>query len=527
MSVEKQGSRKRLDLKTLAAMVGLDRTGDAVVRPGDGASFARFPDNAWDSFDSPHLDLHNKLSDLLAAARSVTPDIEAETETDYARRNAEIPKFLSRALDDYAISSSANGTPPKINAPLALSPARSLTAKIGEVRATVSAAALFCLFGASVGTLSALGVTPRQADRAYTTAPSPLVPVPGGAEAGLQRFEFVAPDNCAGQRCRKLTLEKERPEGSARAPAPAADAALRGRHEPTVATRVEEPEAEVKQSGAPDVRTADLPPPSVAVEDGPPNVEIAALEPALQPPEGFDPLSVVILRGLPVGSTLSAGTQLSGTDWMVPAAEIDNVIITLPANVPPRIRATLELVRRTGQPTVTLTIELRHTPGERTADLGEMIAKDMSKAAEAPPPVEVRTGAEKPIEQPPETAKAEEPKPAPEPDSKPKDTAAAEPPRKPKRPTSRKKAAARAAAAAAKPAEQARVVRAAPKPQPKAAAAMTIQQPGNLDTGTQIRQSLGGPVWPQMGLPEPQPDQSANDAQKSPSLFGFSLFGSQ
>src|SRR5690606_23309174 len=114
----------------------------------------------------------------------------------------------------------------------------------------------------------------------------------------------------------------------------------------TVATRVEEPEAEVKQSGAPDVRTADLPPPAVAVEDGPPNVEIAALEPALQPPEGFDPLSVVILRGLPVGSTLSAGTQLSGTDWMVPAAEIDNVIITLPANVPPRIRATLELVRR-------------------------------------------------------------------------------------------------------------------------------------------------------------------------------------
>lgn len=524
MSVDDKGSKKRPDLKALAAAAGFDRTQDAGARPHRDAILSRL---ASAISDDPGLDLHDKLSELLDAARSITPGDGLAPAGSRAPSSdgTALPKFLSQALDDYIIAASAEAevvaNPATADRP---APARrSLGARIGDARRAISAVAIFCAFGASVGTLSALGVSLRpdvvahaaavagRESRSPTLASSQVSP--------LRRFEFIAPERCGGAPCHKLAFPP--PRQRAEQPLPAAEAASARASEPDMAARVAEPAAGLAQPSIPTVKLDAQSPPTVAVEDAVPNVQVTMVEPVLPAPEGFDALSAVILRGLPAGSTLSAGRRISETEWTLSAGDLKDVVITLPEDTPPRFRTTVELLRRAGQPAATLNIELRHAPGNRTAALGD-IAKEVSKAELNASATE---GEVEPQEAAPERETAKQKRKAVA--AKRKHTAddaraAATPAKKSKRPVSRKVAARTPTpAAAARPKQeqqqQSSVAKAAPKPKAKYTAATTIEQPTNLDAGSQIQYSLGAPVWQSYGPPAP----SESEAPMPTTLFGL------
>lgn len=517
MSVDK-GSKKRLDLKTLAAAVGLDRArGDDMCAHGE-TIFARLPP---DAYDDPAIDLHDKLSELLDAARSITP---ATGGAKHMARRGDLPKFLNSALDDYIIGTIAAGPdaallkadatdkhrePGDVPAPF-VSASRPLRQRFVEAVTGVSTIAVFCAFGASVGTLSALGFAPRQNDAAYATMAKGLsTRSVAREEVILRRFEFVMPDRCADVPCPTLTLKILPPAGVAPpVRATKADGNAASVRQAETLTSVREPEeAPVVSPAARAVAVAE--PSVIAVEDAQPDVEVVELEPVLPAPDGFDALSAIVLRGLPAGSTLSAGRKISDTEWALPAGDLDNVVVTFPENVPPRFRATVELIRRGGQPAASLNIVVRHTPGSRSVPLAA-IAKDVLEQRDAGPDRanpddSVATVHEDNAKDPSHPASGS--RVADEPGEK------AKPARK----------VARTRSETAKPAPKAKkprtaAAKSAPQPTPKPsapAAAMTIRQPRDLDAGAQIQHSLGAPVWG-----PPAPAESATPT----TLFGL-LFG--
>ena len=78
----------------------------------------------------------------------------------------------------------------------------------------------------------------------------------------------------------------------------------------------------------------------------------------------LDPLSVVILRGLPEGSVLSSGARVSLTAWAVAAGDFDKLVVTLgksadrPVLASP-VLASVELINPAGFPDGAAQIEIR------------------------------------------------------------------------------------------------------------------------------------------------------------------------
>ncbi len=80
------------------------------------------------------------------------------------------------------------------------------------------------------------------------------------------------------------------------------------------------------------------------------------------PPQELDPLSVIVVNGLPNGTTLSAGVQSSLTRWAVALGDTSNLTVTLPQGTTGRVRAGVEIVNRNGTPLGTFNVELDVPP---------------------------------------------------------------------------------------------------------------------------------------------------------------------
>lgn len=70
-----------------------------------------------------------------------------------------------------------------------------------------------------------------------------------------------------------------------------------------------------------------------------------------------DPLGAVLLSGLPEGFHLSAGSQLSPSDWALAFADLDNLVIRLPRSDRGPHRTTLDLRTRSGVRIHSFTVE--------------------------------------------------------------------------------------------------------------------------------------------------------------------------
>ena len=73
----------------------------------------------------------------------------------------------------------------------------------------------------------------------------------------------------------------------------------------------------------------------------------------------LDPLSVVILRGLPEGSVLSSGARVSLTAWAVAAGDFDKLVVTFGKSADRPIFADIELINPAGFPEAAAQIEIR------------------------------------------------------------------------------------------------------------------------------------------------------------------------
>ena len=70
-------------------------------------------------------------------------------------------------------------------------------------------------------------------------------------------------------------------------------------------------------------------------------------------------VSLIMVRNLPAGTTLSAGKRVSATGWALARADLDTVVVTLPAGHPAKVGAMIELFNMAGSQTGTMTVEIR------------------------------------------------------------------------------------------------------------------------------------------------------------------------
>ncbi len=72
-----------------------------------------------------------------------------------------------------------------------------------------------------------------------------------------------------------------------------------------------------------------------------------------------DPLSVLIVRNLPPKASFSAGARVAGHAWVLAAADLDKLVLTLPAGLERPVKAEIETIAGDGVPAGKMTVELR------------------------------------------------------------------------------------------------------------------------------------------------------------------------
>ena len=73
----------------------------------------------------------------------------------------------------------------------------------------------------------------------------------------------------------------------------------------------------------------------------------------------YQSLSVLIVRNLPPGAAFSAGARSGNGAWALAEADLDTLVLTLPAGPDKSFRAEIETIAADGNPAGTMTVELR------------------------------------------------------------------------------------------------------------------------------------------------------------------------
>ena len=73
----------------------------------------------------------------------------------------------------------------------------------------------------------------------------------------------------------------------------------------------------------------------------------------------YQSLSVLIVRNLPPGATFSAGARSGNGAWALAEADLDTLVLTLPAGADKSFKAEIETIAADGNPAGTMTVELR------------------------------------------------------------------------------------------------------------------------------------------------------------------------
>ena len=73
----------------------------------------------------------------------------------------------------------------------------------------------------------------------------------------------------------------------------------------------------------------------------------------------YQSLSVLIVRNLPPGASFSAGARSGNGAWALAEADLDTLVLTLPAGADKSFKAEIETIAADGNPAGTMTVELR------------------------------------------------------------------------------------------------------------------------------------------------------------------------
>jgi hypothetical protein len=77
----------------------------------------------------------------------------------------------------------------------------------------------------------------------------------------------------------------------------------------------------------------------------------------------------IVVSNLTPGATLSAGEQVSATEWSLPQSDLENLVITFPSSVPESgMHATVEIPGNTKASSGKFSVELRRADEDATAD---------------------------------------------------------------------------------------------------------------------------------------------------------------
>lgn len=99
----------------------------------------------------------------------------------------------------------------------------------------------------------------------------------------------------------------------------------------------------------------------------------------------------IIVRDVAPGTLLSAGSQVSETEWSLPQSDLDNLVITFPSETPPgAMRATMQIPGKAPTSSGSFSVELRQAPAEAAT------ATDAGEAASDAPTPAVDSGAAEP-----------------------------------------------------------------------------------------------------------------------------------
>jgi hypothetical protein len=138
-----------------------------------------------------------------------------------------------------------------------------------------------------------------------------------------------------------------------------------------------------------------------------------------QPRPMHDAVENVLIRGLPPGVTLSAGSRISETDWQIASADADNVGLVVPGDQTDPVRAEIEFKTRDGDVLARLGLNVAHEPAPLPmappAPLlaAPALATPIPAALMAPEPVEAEQPAPPEIVAREEGAPQSQPEPAP------------------------------------------------------------------------------------------------------------------
>ena len=124
----------------------------------------------------------------------------------------------------------------------------------------------------------------------------------------------------------------------------------------------------------------------------------AEVGPESTAPAVYDSLSVLIIRNLPQGASFSVGAPVAGGAWVLAEADLDKLVLTLPAGLDKPVKAEIETIAADGASAGSMSVELRaeEKPAvalKRTATSAhaklakpKSVRKKVAKRVETPPP---------------------------------------------------------------------------------------------------------------------------------------------
>lgn len=85
----------------------------------------------------------------------------------------------------------------------------------------------------------------------------------------------------------------------------------------------------------------------------------AEVGPESAAPAVYDSLSVLIIRNLPQGASFSVGAPVAGGAWVMAEADLDKLVLTLPAGLDKPVKAEIETIAADGVSAGAMSVELR------------------------------------------------------------------------------------------------------------------------------------------------------------------------
>jgi TPR repeat protein len=117
--------------------------------------------------------------------------------------------------------------------------------------------------------------------------------------------------------------------------------------------------------------------------------ETVGIDIAVGPSDVIPQHSFIRLRGLPLGTRLSAGNAVSPTVWAVPLAALAGLKLTLPTELPPRTEVSIALMTIDGEVLAERPFQLAPGASAAPADPRAIVAIPPAAAAPVPPPAAV------------------------------------------------------------------------------------------------------------------------------------------